>query len=775
MKKVKKGFTLTELIIVIVIIGILAAVLIPSLSSYIKKAKISADVALVKNLNSFLATTEIEDGKNKTVSGALSDAFEAGYTIEKITPTSSGDILWDEVNDRFLLVDDNEFVYGEDASKEVFKDTKYKLWKIVSEINESTTTYSYYLSGTEVTGDITVSTGIDVGRNTNITSITYNNNEKKTVVIKTNGGKLNINASNDTINHYGWLKELNVTAVSNNDCYHEYGYAGVITKFDSGKFVTHEGSKLHMSQQEVETLLTKQNVTADLTNALFGEHYYKNSICEICGEGIVPIKKNGLVNGYYYKDDELFTGSENGCEFYTGMLVINYDSKRYINKSSTSIIVEERVYNYIIPTSEYLTDRIIIKDNNNTYDAPSTINITDNTGKNYVIKSVQAKAPFNGLLNKTGWTKDDVLANLMNEGGKALIKDGYKIEDGNKLTSYINETEGPDDYDIFIPYLSEDSELVKNYLSLVGCATIQEYYDKYQNDTLMITFANYLKLLYGKGYTLTNDNGTIKYNKTFGNNYESDLYDDFYISVIADPSTGLPLIKYVNKDGTYMTALTKNVNGKLTFCDYVLDADDKTHCTNENYLTGLKFYIDEEYYVSISNNVVLLHRGSITGTEVCKFEIDNQNNVIKTFINGSETDTNGVPFTMPSSGNVTLDNGKVSLTGSFNVEGVSIPTSAFIGLAGMKNSSTLMFEIELIELIIKAAYLDNLSVLCNGENQEYSFDDIPTSVFVKNDSTFTAKFGTMYSKASLVVLTNNIFNGVDYAGTSYEIILEVTK
>ena len=41
-RKNQKGFTLTELIIVIVIIGILAAVLIPTLSSYVTRAKKSA-------------------------------------------------------------------------------------------------------------------------------------------------------------------------------------------------------------------------------------------------------------------------------------------------------------------------------------------------------------------------------------------------------------------------------------------------------------------------------------------------------------------------------------------------------------------------------------------------------------------------------------------------------------------------------------------------------------------------------------------------------------
>ena len=101
----KKGFTIVELVIVIAVVAILAAVLIPTFSNLVKKANLSADQVAVKNMNTALAV----ESKPEDIESAVKLLDEAGYNaFEALIPVSKGyTFYWMVSNNTIVLADEN--------------------------------------------------------------------------------------------------------------------------------------------------------------------------------------------------------------------------------------------------------------------------------------------------------------------------------------------------------------------------------------------------------------------------------------------------------------------------------------------------------------------------------------------------------------------------------------------------------------------------------------------------------------------------------------------
>lgn len=102
LKKNQKGFTLVELIVVIAILGVLAAVLVPQYIQYIEKSRIGVDASYIGEIahSMELAAASNEAINNADYTVVVTDTAITIYKAATATGTAvaKGDAMYDELD-----------------------------------------------------------------------------------------------------------------------------------------------------------------------------------------------------------------------------------------------------------------------------------------------------------------------------------------------------------------------------------------------------------------------------------------------------------------------------------------------------------------------------------------------------------------------------------------------------------------------------------------------------------------------------------------------------
>ena len=272
-RSTKKGFTIVELVIVIAIIAILAAVLIPTFASLIRKANVSKDTQLVRNLNTALVA---DNAEHKTMTDALKAAAAFGYDVGKINASATGnEILWDSKNDVFCYFKDGKVEYIPETSLkngEVTTAETYKLWKIYDKAPKDQTFSIYWNSESAPDfGDKNLTVGFDAGKCLAITALTYKGktDTPQDVVIRTNGIStvLTIDAEDDNVDFYGVAKKIQVENVKN-ESLHIYGACSELSVTKGHVKVESTGVVFKVSEVKEGATLTNNGYIANAVSGV---------------------------------------------------------------------------------------------------------------------------------------------------------------------------------------------------------------------------------------------------------------------------------------------------------------------------------------------------------------------------------------------------------------------------------------------------------------------------------------------------------------------------
>lgn len=226
----KRGFTIIELVIVIAVIAILAAVLIPTFANIIQKANVANDVALARNMNTILIADEATNGRSTDMYDVLIALEQGGFKLENLNPRADGNVFaWDKANNQIVYLD------KKNPDKPIFQakeigNNKGDLYITTrkAEVFADYPGYSYYFAS-DIDGNITLDEGscLDTGEfalNGNVSVVTKNDVE----IHGTINGTITVDSTSGKITNYSVVGKKVVIKNTAATSYHERGHVAAM-------------------------------------------------------------------------------------------------------------------------------------------------------------------------------------------------------------------------------------------------------------------------------------------------------------------------------------------------------------------------------------------------------------------------------------------------------------------------------------------------------------------------------------------------------------------
>ena len=262
----KRGFTIVELVIVVAVIAILAAVLIPTFSKVIDKANRSADMQAAVTMNKILAADEVLNGKPETASAMVEVLYDNGYNAGALDAKSNAyEFVWNSEANSIVLVNKADGSLVESKELGTLSTVEYKNWEFIGADADKIADkqFSVYLIDDFAASTVTNDAGIDVGNNVGV-NVFYETEAAQSVILNTNGGTVKVNAKNADVTHYGTAANVEITEVKSAS-YHLYAQVNTLN-VTKGRVVPEKGAVIaKLVAAATAEVVIKEDVKDEIT------------------------------------------------------------------------------------------------------------------------------------------------------------------------------------------------------------------------------------------------------------------------------------------------------------------------------------------------------------------------------------------------------------------------------------------------------------------------------------------------------------------------------